>query len=61
MYLVDLMFFAVYAVQKSHFYLNYESYSHHLFNPVNMLLIVSYLGLLMVLEFGAVENKYIEV
>lgn len=55
--IVDFIFFVIYAVQKSHFYLYYESYSHHLFNPVNMLMMVAYVMIILTLDF---ENEKVQ-
>ncbi|CAD8158600.1 unnamed protein product [Paramecium pentaurelia] len=55
-FIIDILFFMVYSFQKSSFYLYYENYDHHLFNPINMLMITSYIAILLNTNF----NKEIE-
>ncbi|CAK77333.1 unnamed protein product (macronuclear) [Paramecium tetraurelia] len=56
LFIIDILFFMVYSFQKSSFYLYYENYDHHLFNPINMLMMTSYIALLLHTNF----NKEIE-
>ncbi|CAD8070356.1 unnamed protein product [Paramecium sonneborni] len=50
-FLIDILFFIIYSIQKSSFYLYMENYDHHLFNPINMLLMTSYIAILITSNF----------
>ncbi|CAD8064314.1 unnamed protein product [Paramecium sonneborni] len=57
LFLIDIIFFIVYSFQKSQFYLYYERFDHHLFNPINMLMMVSYIAILLVIDLTMVSEK----
>ncbi|CAD8076334.1 unnamed protein product [Paramecium sonneborni] len=57
LFLIDIIFFIVYSFQKSQFYLYYERFDHHLFNPINMLMMVSYIAILLVIDLRKQTEK----
>ncbi|CAD8160374.1 unnamed protein product [Paramecium pentaurelia] len=57
LFIIDIIFFIIYSIQKSQFYLFYERFDHHLFNPINMLMMISYIAVLLVIDLRKESEK----